>query len=206
MSKLVVTEFVSVDGVMQDPGGDSDFKHAGWTFDIDTDEAVYQFKGWELEQADTQLLGRKTYEGFAAAWPERGGDGGFADKMNAMPKYVVSTTLRDPKWNNTTVIDSDVVDAVTRLKESGGGDILVAGSATLVRFLHENGLVDEYRVMVTLPGRRRRQGEAGPGGEQGVQQRHRPEHLHPGRPVARSVRRRSAVTAGCPAWTRPATS
>ncbi|MDX6307120.1 MAG: hypothetical protein QOI06_166 [Nocardioidaceae bacterium] len=148
MSKLVVTEFVSVDGVMQDPGGDSDFKHAGWTFDIDTDEAVYQFKGWELEQADTQLLGRKTYEGFAAAWPERGGDGGFADKMNAMPKYVVSTTLRDPKWNNTTVIDSDVVDAVTRLKESGGGDILVAGSATLVRFLHENGLVDEYRVMV----------------------------------------------------------
>jgi dihydrofolate reductase len=148
MSKLVVTEFVSVDGVMQDPGGDSDFKHAGWTFDIDTDEAVYQFKGWELEQADTQLLGRKTYEGFAAAWPERGGDGGFADKMNAMPKYVVSTTLSDPKWDNTTVIDSDVVDAVTRLKESDGGDILVAGSATLVRFLHENGLVDEYRVMV----------------------------------------------------------
>lgn len=148
MSKLVVTEFVSVDGVMQDPGGDSDFKHAGWTFDIDSDAAVYEFKTWELDQADVQLLGRKTYDGFAAAWPERGGDGGFADKMNNMPKYVVSTTLTEPTWNNTTVIDSDVVEQVRRLKEQDGGDILVAGSRTLVGTLHEHRLVDEYRLMI----------------------------------------------------------
>ena len=148
MSKLVVSEFVSVDGVMQDPGGDGDFRHAGWTFDIEPDQDVYAFKTWELEQAETQLLGRRTYEGFAAAWPERGGDGGFADKMNSMEKYVVSTTVTEPEWNNTSVISSDVADAVRRLKEREGGDILVAGSATLVRTLHESGLVDEYHLMV----------------------------------------------------------
>jgi dihydrofolate reductase len=148
MKKLVVTEFMSVDGVIQDPGGDGDFKHAGWTFDIDTDPAVYQFKGWELEQAESQLLGRKTYEGFAAAWPERTDGMGFADKMNAMPKYVVSTTLTSPEWNNTTVISTDVVNAIADLKEGDGGDILVAGSKTLVGTLHENGLVDEYRLMI----------------------------------------------------------
>jgi dihydrofolate reductase len=148
MKKLVVTEFVSLDGVMQDPGGDGDFKHAGWTFDIDVDPAVYEFKGWELEQADSQLLGRKTYEGFAAAWPERTDEAGFADKMNAMPKYVVSTTLTDPEWNNTSVISDNVVEQVAGLKEGDGGDILVAGSKTLVETLHTSGLVDEYRLMV----------------------------------------------------------
>jgi dihydrofolate reductase len=148
MKKLVVTEFVSVDGVMQDPGGSGDFKHAGWTFDIETDPAVYEFKRWEIDQAESQLLGRKTYEGFAAAWPERTDEMGFADRMNAMPKYVVSTTLKDPDWNNTTVISDNVVDEIGRLKEGDGGDILVAGSKTLVETLYENGLVNEYRLMV----------------------------------------------------------
>jgi dihydrofolate reductase len=148
MKKLVVTEFVSVDGVIQDPGGDGDFKHAGWTFDIDPDPAVYEFKSWELEQAESQLLGRKTYEGFAAAWPGRTDEMGFADKMNAMPKYVVSTTLTSPEWNNTSVIGDNVAGNVRALKDGDGGDILVAGSKTLVGTLHEEGLVDEYRLMV----------------------------------------------------------
>ena len=148
MSKLVVTEFISVDGVIDSPGGEAGYKHAGWTFDIEPDPAVYEFKGWELDQAETQLLGRKTYEGFAAAWPERGGDGGFADKMNSMEKYVVSTTITDPTWENTTVIGSDVAARVAELKAREGGDILVAGSATLVQFLHEHELVDEYHLMV----------------------------------------------------------
>ena len=148
MSKLVVTEFISVDGVIEAPGGEAGYKHAGWTFDIEPDPTVYEFKTWELDQAETQLLGRRTYEGFAAAWPERGGDGGFADKMNSMEKYVVSTTLTDPEWTNTSVIRTDVAARVAELRSRGGGDILVAGSATLVRFLHEEGLVDEYRLMV----------------------------------------------------------
>lgn len=148
MSKLVVTEFISVDGVIQDPGGDGDFKHAGWSFDIEPDPTVYEFKTWELDQAETQLLGRKTYEGFAAAWPERGGDGAFADRMNSMEKYVVSTTITNPTWENTSVISSDVPARVAELKSREGGDILVAGSAILVGTLHEHGLVDEYRLMV----------------------------------------------------------
>jgi len=148
MSKLVVTEFISVDGVIDSPGGESGYQHTGWTFDIDPDPTVYEFKGWELDQTETQLLGRKTYEGFAAAWPERGGDGGFADRMNSMEKYVVSTTITDPTWNNTFVISTDVAAKVAELKSREGGDILVAGSATLVRFLHVNGLVDEYRLMI----------------------------------------------------------
>jgi dihydrofolate reductase len=148
MSKLVVTEFISVDGVIDSPGGEAGYKHAGWTFDIEQDPTVFEFKGWELDQAETQLLGRKTYEGFASAWPERGGDGGFADKMNSMEKYVVSTTITNPTWTNTRVISSDVAARVAELKARDGGDILVAGSAMLVRFLHENDLVDEYHLMV----------------------------------------------------------
>lgn len=119
----MVTEFISIDGVIEGPGGEGNFKHTGWTFDIEPDETVYEFKERELEQADTQLLGRKTYQGFATAWPERGGDGGFADKMNNMEKYVVSTTLTDPVWNNTSVISTDVADEVQRLKEREGGDM-----------------------------------------------------------------------------------
>ena len=149
MSKLVVTEFISVDGVIDSPGGESGYRHAGWTFDIDPDPTIYEFKTWELEQADTQLLGRKTYEGFAAAWPGRAGDGGFADQMNSMEKYVVSTTITSPEWENASVISTDVAARVAELRSRASvGDILVAGSATLVQFLHENELVDEYRLMV----------------------------------------------------------
>jgi dihydrofolate reductase len=148
MGKLVVTEFVSLDGVMEDPGGAEGTDFGGWTFRFPADEGQ-QVKFDELMASDVQLLGRVTYDGFAAAWPgmeETTGD--FGKRMNAMPKVVVSTTLTDPAWNNTTVISADVPGAVARLKEQYTGDILVAGSATLVATLREHDLVDEYRLMV----------------------------------------------------------
>jgi dihydrofolate reductase len=156
MGKLVVTEFVSVDGVFEDPGGSEDFEHGGWTFEYDRGDAGNQFKLDELMEAEVQLLGRKTYEGFAAAWPSR--EGPFAEKLNSDPKYVVSTTLEDPEWQNTTVISGDVAGEISQLKDETGGDILVAGSGTLVRTLLEAGLVDELRLMVfpTILGRGKR--------------------------------------------------
>jgi dihydrofolate reductase len=156
MGKLVVTEFVSVDGVFEDPGGSEDFEHGGWTFEYDRGDDGNQFKLDELMEADVQLLGRKTYEGFAAAWPSR--EGPFAEKLNSDPKYVVSTTLEDPEWQNTTVISGDIAGEISKLKDETGGDILVAGSGTLVRTLLEAGLVDELRLMVfpTILGRGKR--------------------------------------------------
>ena len=146
MRRIAVTEFISLDGVIEAPGGEPDFKHSGWVIKLHDDESL-AYKGEELEAFDAQLLGRKTYEGFAAAWPQRGGD--FADKMNRMPKYVVSTTLdEDLEWENSTLIRDNVVDEIRKLKEGEGGDILVAGSRTLVQTLKENDLVDEYRLMV----------------------------------------------------------
>ncbi len=145
MSKLIVTEFVSLNGVVEAPGGEPTHPHTGWTFDFHGDEQM-QYKLDEVHEAESLLIGRKTYEGFSAAWPER--DGEFADKMNSMPKYVVSSTLTDPEWSNTTVLSGDVVGEVKRLKERNGGPILVAGSATLVHALVEADLVDEYRVML----------------------------------------------------------
>src|SRR3954463_2536409 len=130
MGKLVVTEFVSIDGVFEDPGGSEDYEYGGWTFEYDRGEGGNQFKLDELMEADAQLLGRVTYEGFAAAWPSRGGE--FADKLNNDPKYVVSTTLTDPSWQNTTVISGDVPERIAELKEQTEGTILVAGSGTLV--------------------------------------------------------------------------
>ena len=156
MGKLVVTEFVSIDGVFEDPGGAENYEHGGWTFEYDRGEDGNQFKLDELMEAEVQLLGRVTYEGFAAAWPSR--EGPFADKLNSDPKYVVSTTLTDPEWENTTVISDDVVAAISKLKDETGGDILVAGSGTLVATLLEADLVDELRLMVfpTILGRGRR--------------------------------------------------
>ena len=156
MGKLVVTEFVSLDGVFEDPGGAEDYEHGGWTFEYDRGEDGNQFKLDELMNADVQLLGRITYEGFAAAWPSR--EGPFADKLNNDPKYVVSNTLIDPGWQNTTVISGDIVDGLKRLKDETEGTILVSGSGTLVRTLLENDLVDELRLMVfpTILGRGRR--------------------------------------------------
>jgi dihydrofolate reductase len=149
MGKLVVTEFITLDGIIEDPGGSEGTEHGGWSFRHPAPEGQ-QFKGEELEHADAQLLGRVTYEGFAAAWPameESGGD--FAKKMNAMPKYVVSTTLTDTTWTNTTILrGADLAAEVARVKDQYQGDILVAGSAALVHSLTELGLVDEYRLMV----------------------------------------------------------
>jgi len=157
VGRVIVTEFISLDGVVEDPGGaekgKTDFPHGGWTFDFDRGKEGNDFKVEELRGADAQLLGRVTYEGFAKAWPGmRTTAGEFGEKMNAMPKYVVSTTLADADatWENTKVIRGDVRGAVERLKRDVGGDILIAGSAKLVQSLTEYGLVDQYRLM-TFP-------------------------------------------------------
>jgi len=143
MREIIVTEFISLDGVVEAPGGEEGFRHTGWTFDIETDQTMYDYKFQETLAAEGLVLGRRTYEGFAAAWPER--DGPFADAFNTMPKYVVSTTLTDPSWNNTHVLDS--VDALASLRKQDGGPLLVQGSPTLVQALYAAGLVDEWRLM-----------------------------------------------------------
>jgi dihydrofolate reductase len=150
MGRIVVSEFVSLDGVMEDPGGSEGTKHAGWTFRFDRGPEGDRFKLDEVQAAEALLLGRVTYEGFAAAWPTIEDPVGFAVKMNAMPKYVVSATLRDDEatWNNSTVIRGDAPAELRRLKERLDGDLLVNGSASLVRMLAERDLVDEYRLMV----------------------------------------------------------
>jgi dihydrofolate reductase len=146
MGRIVVTEFVSLDGVMEDPGGAENFKHGGWSFEISRGDEGDKFKLDETFQSEALLLGRVTYQGFAEAWPSREGD--FADKLNSMPKYVVSSTLRDPEWNNSTVLEGDVVEAVTKLRQQSGGDVVVHGSAQLAQTLLEHDLVDELRLMV----------------------------------------------------------
>ena len=146
MGKIIVSEFVSIDGVMEAPGGGEDYKHGGWTFEIERGDEGDKFKLDETMGSEALLLGRKTYEGFAAAWPERSGD--FADKFNEMPKYVVSSTLKDPDWSNSTVLDGDPAEQVPKIKNEVDGDIIVHGSASLVQDLIENDLVDELRLMV----------------------------------------------------------
>ena len=146
MTKLIVSEFVSLNGIMEAPGGEKTHPHTGWTFESIYAEDHYAYKMEELEEAGSLLLGRKTYDGFAAAWPER--EGPFADKFNTMPKYVVSSTLTDPKWTNTTVLSGDPAEAVRELKETALGPILLNGSARLAHALTEADLVDEYRAMV----------------------------------------------------------
>jgi dihydrofolate reductase len=158
MGKVVVSEFISLDGVIEDPGGSEGTEFGGWTFTFPNDGGM-AFKGEELEAADVQLLGRVTYEGFSAAWPAMEEEtGAFGRKMNAMPKVVVSTTLTDPTWNATVDDGGDLAKTVASLKEQYDGDILVAGSATLAKALQELGLVDEYRLMVfaTLLGKGKR--------------------------------------------------
>jgi dihydrofolate reductase len=150
MGRIVVSEFVSIDGVMEDPGGSEGTRHAGWTFRFNRGTDGDGFKLDEVLAAEALLLGRVTYQGFAKAWPTIEDPVGFADKMNAMPKYVVSNTLADgdADWNNSTVLRGDVVSGVAALKARVDGDLLVNGSAALVQVLAENGLVDEYRLMV----------------------------------------------------------
>ena len=148
MGKVVVTEFISLDGVIEDPGGAEGFEHGGWTFEFDRGEDGERFKLDELMSSDAQLLGRVTYEGFAKAWPTIEGTGEFGEKMNGMPKFVVSKTLTAADWNNSTILSGDLVEDVGKLKHQFGGDILVAGSAQLVQGLLERDLVDELRLMV----------------------------------------------------------
>jgi dihydrofolate reductase len=146
MGRIVVTEFISLDGVVEDPGGSEDFKYGGWSFEFNRGDEGDRFKLDETMASDALLLGRVTYQGFADSWPQR--DGEFADKFNNMPKYVVSSTLKDPEWTNSTVLDGDLADEVSKLRDEVDGDIVVHGSAQLVQGLVDNGLVDELRLMV----------------------------------------------------------
>jgi dihydrofolate reductase len=146
MGNVVVSQFISLDGVVEDPGGAEEFDRGGWAFEFDRGAEGDKFKLDEVMASEVLLLGRVTYEGFAKAWPSRSGD--FADKFNGMPKYVVSATLKDPEWNNSTVIDGDVAEGVARLRQDVDGDILVNGSVQLVQTLMEHDLVDEYRLTV----------------------------------------------------------
>src|SRR5207244_6048476 len=146
MGRIVVSEFVSLDGVMEAPGGGEGYKHAGWTFKINRGEEGDKFKLDETLGTEALLLGRVTYEGFAAAWPSVKGE--FGDKFNSMPKYVVSSTLEEPTWNNSTVLKGDLVEEVSKLRQELDGDIAVHGSAQLVQALLEHDLVDELRLMV----------------------------------------------------------
>jgi dihydrofolate reductase len=148
VGRIVVTEFVSLDGVVEAPGGGESFKHGGWSFDISRGDEGDKFKLDETLASEALLLGRVTYEGFAAAWPSRADEAGFADKFNSMPKYVVSSTLENPEWNNSTVLKGDVGEEVAKLKQEQDGDIVVHGSPQLVQTLIEHDLVDEYRLMV----------------------------------------------------------
>jgi dihydrofolate reductase len=143
--ELIVSEFVTLDGVMEAPGGEPGHPHSGWVFDFMSKEQE-QYKLDEVLAAEALLLGRVTYEGFSGAWPQRSGE--FADKMNSMPKFVASTTLRELDWSNSTLIDRDVPEEVAKLKQAGGGPVLVAGSRTLVQSLMPHGVIDEYRLMV----------------------------------------------------------
>lgn len=146
MGRVVVTEFISVDGVVEDPGGSEGFKYGGLSFEFDRGDDGDNFKLEETRASDALLLRRLTYEGFAAAWPSREGE--FADKFNTMPKYVVSSTLTDPEWNNSTVLKGDLKSSVSDLKNKYDRDIVVHGSVQLVQALLEDNLVDELRLMV----------------------------------------------------------
>jgi dihydrofolate reductase len=157
MRKVIVSEFITLDGVAEDPGGAEGFEHGGWSFKFFSPEAA-KYKLDELMSAGGLLLGRVTYEGFAKAWPSMKDDAGFADRMNGLPKYVASTTLRDPEWSNAHVLEGDAADAVRSLKEEDGQDLLVAGSLSFSRYLLEHDLVDEIRLMmhpIVLGGGRR---------------------------------------------------
>ena len=145
MGTLVVTEFVSLDGVMESPGGE-DFKYPGWSFEFDRGDDGNEFKLQETLETEALLLGRRTYESFAGAWPSR--EGPFAEKFNAMPKYVLSSTLEDPEWSNTTVLEGDAVEEAARLKERIDGIVQVPGSLRLAQALFDGDLVDELHLMV----------------------------------------------------------
>jgi dihydrofolate reductase len=146
MGRLIATEFVSLDGVMEAPGGGEDYKHAGWALKISRGEEGDKFKLQETFDSEALLLGRVTYEGFAKAWPSRAGE--FADKFNGMPKYVISSTLKKAEWNNSTILSGDATEEVRALTARLKGTIVVHGSAQLVQALIAADLIDELRLMV----------------------------------------------------------
>jgi dihydrofolate reductase len=149
VGSIVVTEFISLDGVIEDPGGSENFKHGGWSFEFNRGDEGERFKLDETLNSEALLLGRVTYEGFADSWPGREDEAGFADKFNSMPKYVVSSTLKEPlEWNNSKLLEGDPIEAAKKLKEEVDGEIVVHGSATLAQSLIENDLVDEIHLMV----------------------------------------------------------
>ncbi len=150
MRRVIVSEFVSLDGVMEDPGGAEGFEHGGWDFQVDRGPEGDKFKFDELAASDALLLGRRTYEGFAAAWPQMEEQTGeYGAWMNGYPKHVASRTLEEPlEWNNSTLIEGDVAEGVSKLRQQDGKDILVFGSGELARTLMEHDLIDEYRLMV----------------------------------------------------------
>jgi dihydrofolate reductase len=148
MGRIIVAENVTLDGVIEDPSGVEDFKHGGWVGrvgDRGRDESAKRLLD-EAQGAEAQLFGRRTYEFLAERWPSR--DGALADRLNSMPKYVVSSTLEDPEWNNTMVLKGDVVEEVSKLKRGLDGEIIVAASIQLVRTLLDHDLVDELRLLV----------------------------------------------------------
>lgn len=147
MGKVVVTEFITADGVIESPGGEPTFKHAGWSMPYWSD-ALAKYKTEEMASTDALLLGRKTYDGFAAAWPKMGGDGGFGDRMNNMPKYVGSSTLKNPAWTNSHVLGRDLEEEVTALTSHSKGNIVVHGSGKFANALLRKGLVDELSFLV----------------------------------------------------------
>jgi dihydrofolate reductase len=146
MGKIVITENVSLDGVIEDPTGAEGLSVGGWFWETDRGEDGEQFTLDKTLRTEALLLGRRSYEFFAATWPSRAGE--LADRMNSLPKYVVSSTLEDPDWNNSTLLTGDVVDAISRLKQELDGEIVVLGSPQLARTLIERDLVDELRLMV----------------------------------------------------------
>lgn len=148
MGKIVVSQFITLDGVFEDPGGSEGIERGGWAFRFERGAEGGQFKLDELKSAGALLLGRTTYEGFAEAWPSRKDDIGYADRMNGLPKYVVSTTRDRGDWNNTTFLKGNLSDEVRRLREQIDGDILIYGSGQLTRTLQEHDLIDEYRLML----------------------------------------------------------
>lgn len=145
MSRIVVSQFVSLDGVIEDPVGIETLGRGSWSGRASSGDEGGRFKVEEMIDAEAMLLGRTTYDGYVAAWPSRAGE--YADKINSMPKYVVSSTLENPVWDNTTVLEGDVAPAVSALK-SRLGDILIHGSAQLTDTLMEHDLVDEWRLMI----------------------------------------------------------
>lgn len=147
MRKIIVTEFLTLDGVMEDPGGGDQSEYGGWSAQFWSEEAG-KFKHDELFASGALLLGRVTYQGFAAAWPTMTDDTGFAERMNSLPKYVVSTTLEEVEWNNSKLIKGDLAEEISKLKQESGQDITVHGSGQLVNSLMQHDLVDEYRLMI----------------------------------------------------------